>query len=243
MTASRPLISVITVVYNGAATLEATLRSVLERKASFCEMVVIDGGSTDGTLQILDQYRDCLAVCISESDRGVYDAMNKAVSMATGRWIYFLGSDDTLRQCLDEVATYLKDDRTIYYGDVFRTGSQTYYGGPFGAWKLLRKNICHQAIFYPRAAFDEHRFELRYPVLADWEFNLRCFADRRFHFEHIPLIIANYNDATGLSSMRNDPNFAFDQNMIVRECLPFACYLWHRSKRLLHLAVDPLIKK
>lgn len=238
-----PLISVITVVFNGAAGIEATLRSVFSQDPSLYEVVVIDGGSTDGTLAILDRYRDRLAVCISEPDRGIYDAMNKAVLHARGRWIYFLGSDDILRDCLNAVSLRLKDPEAIYYGDVYRTGTGIIYGGRFNAWRLERSNICHQAIFYPRSVFLRYQYNIRYPLLADWELNLRCCGDKSLHFEHLPILVADYNDATGKSSIASDGNFAADQAHIIRECLPRPQYLWHMLKRLIHRAVDGIMEQ
>ena len=232
-----PLISIITVVYNGVAGIEATLRSVFSQDPSLYEVVVIDGGSTDGTLDILDRYRDRLAVCISEPDRGIYDAMNKGISHARGEWLYFLGSDDTLRDCLRVISQNLRDSTTIYYGDVFRTGSETVYGGRFSALRLERRNICQQAMFYPRSALERYKFNLRYPLLADWELNLRCFADKNIRLKYVPVTVANYNDVTGKSSTASDLAFATDHTRIVRECLPMSCYAWHLTKRLLHRAL------
>jgi len=238
MASAEPLFSVILVVFNGAATIGTALQSVLSQERSLFEIVVVDGLSTDGTLDIVRSYADKIAVRISEADRGIYDAMNKGVAAARGRWIYFLGADDTLCDCVETVAKHLADDRTIYYGDVYKTGSRTIYGGSFGPWRLLRKNICHQAIFYPRSVFNFHQFNLEYPLYADWELNLRCYADSRFRFQHVPITIANYNDASGASSVMVDAAFATDQGRIIRECLPFGCYIWYRIKRGVHFVVD-----
>lgn len=234
-----PLISIVTVVLNAAKDLETSIRSVIEPNQSYVEYVILDGGSTDGTLEILQRYQDVIDFWMSEPDKGIYDAMNKAVCLAHGRWICILGADDTLCGNLATVATYLKDDRTIYYGDVFMTGSQRRYDGPFGAWKLSRRNICQQAIFYPRAAFESQQFNLKYRLLADWEFNMRCFADPSLRFQHIPVLVANYNDTTGTSSVGSDKPFQLDHGKLIREYLPWPYYIWNRFKAIARPLLRP----
>jgi glycosyltransferase involved in cell wall biosynthesis len=234
----RPLLTVITPVFNGDKGLESTIRSVLEPSYSNVEYVVIDGGSADRTIDILRKYEDSIDYWVSESDTGIYDAMNKGVRLASGQWLCFLGSDDTLCESLEKVARYLYNERTIYYGDVYMTGSERIYDGAFGAWKLSRRNICKQAIFYPRSLFESHLFDLRYPLLADWEFNLRSYSDTHFRFQHIPVMVANYNDVNGKSSVGVDEQFRMDQGRIIRECLPIACYAWYRFKRFAHAVID-----
>jgi glycosyltransferase involved in cell wall biosynthesis len=234
-----PLISIVTVVLNAATDLEVSIRSVIELNQNNVEYVIMDGGSTDGTLDILQKYEDSVDFWMSEPDKGIYDAMNKAVRLAHGRWVCILGADDTLCSNLATVASYLKDERTIYYGDVFMTGSQRRYDGPFGAWKLSRHNICQQAIFYPRAAFESQQFDLKYRLLADWEFNMRCFANPSLKFQHIPVLVANYNDTTGTSSVGSDRQFQLDHGKLIREYLPWPYYAWNRFKSI----ARPLLRR
>lgn len=224
----RPLITVVTVVFNGKKDMESCILSVLGQKCDNFEYIIIDGGSTDGTLDILRKYEDSIDYWASGPDRGIYDAMNKAARIARGRWIYFLGSDDTLCDSLEKVADCLKDEQTIYYGNAFMTGTQKIYDGAFGAWKLSHRNICHQAIFYPRSVLNLRQFNLRYTVLADWELNMRCYSNPRYRFQHIPLTIANYNNVSGNSSTLRDYQFEKDRGNIIYDCLPLTCYLWYR---------------
>ncbi len=237
----RPLLTVITPVFNGDKGLESTIRSVLEQSHGNVEFVVVDGGSTDGTIDILRKYEGSIDYWVSESDTGIYDAMNKGIRLARGQWLLFLGSDDTLCESLEEVARYLDNERTIYYGDVYMTGSKRIYDGAFGAWKLSRRNICQQAIFYPRSLFEYRLFDLSYPLLSDWEFNLRSYSDPHFRFQHIAVTVANYDDVNGKSSVGVDEQFVMDQGRIIRECLPIACYAWYRFKKCAH-AVTDLVK-
>ena len=92
----EPLISVVTVVYDGAATLGQTIRSVLGQTYGNVEYVIIDGGSIDGTLDVIRSYEDRIDYWQSEPDGGIYDAMNKGIALATGEYVYVLGCDDFL---------------------------------------------------------------------------------------------------------------------------------------------------
>jgi len=227
----RPLITIIMPVFNGEESLESSILSIVSQNCNNLEYIIVDGASTDGTLEIVRKYESSIDYWISEPDLGIYDAMNKGVQLATGRWLYFLGSDDTLRNSLPAVAQFLRDDQTIYYGNVFRTGSKRLYDGVFGAWKLSRRNICQQAVFYPRSLFEVHQFDLRYKLFADWEFNMRTYSDSRFGFEFIPVTIANYNDLNGKSSIATDVQFWMDYGRLLRECMPRAVYVWFQFKR------------
>lgn len=106
----KPLLTVITVVFNGAATLEYTIRSVMAQSYDNVEYIVIDGGSTDGSLDIIRQYDENIDYWISEHDTGIYDAMNKGIALATGDYIGMLNSDDYFADCmvLEKIATRFK---------------------------------------------------------------------------------------------------------------------------------------
>ena len=96
---------------------------------------------------------------MSEPDKGIYDAMNKGTRHATGDRILFLGCDDTLSADLRAVAPLLIHANTIYYGNAYWRGRQRLYDGPFTTAKLARTNICHQAVFYPKAVFHKIFFQ------------------------------------------------------------------------------------
>ena len=128
----------------------------------------------------------------------------------------FLGADDKLVNCLHRIAPRLKSQGTIYYGDVYMSGKNKVYDGRFNATKLACKNICQQAIFYPRAVFQGRKHNLKYPVLADWALNLECWAE--FHFQYIPHLVSIYND-TGNSARCSDPEFQRDKERLVKQNL------------------------
>lgn len=204
-----PLISVITVVYNGAAEIEATLSSAFSQDSSLCEVVVIDGGSTDGTLEVLDRYRDRLAVCISEPDRGIYDAMNKGISRAHGEWLYFLNCGDRFvdGEVLCKAAQDLRRStaslvvgrvnvvecgRVVNQFPIAASAQDT-------ARQLFRTHLSQQAQFVRRGAcLDAGGFDLRFPVFSD--FHTACKIINQYGgMERIDLTIADF-DACGVSS-------------------------------------------
>lgn len=220
----KPLISIITVVLNGADTLERAIVSVLNQSFGNIEYVIVDGGSLDGSIDIIRKYEANLTHWSSQKDNGVYDAMNKALSNTSGKWIYFLGADDQLLDVLETVAGYLKDEKTIYYGNVYRPKMGRVYDGKFSAYKLACRNICQQAIFYPRWVWDNYSFNLKYPIFADYEFNLRCYADTNLQFEYMPLTITVFEDAGGLSPTQRDEAFERDKLRLIRELYPHWIY-------------------
>jgi len=222
MKIESPKISIIMAVLNGVNSVEACIQSIVNQTYQNIELIIMDGGSTDGTLDILRRYDDRITVWRSESDRGIYDAMNKGTCRATGDWVLFLGCDDTLSVDLKNVAPLLRDCGVIYYGDAYWPVNRRLYDGSFSAAKLARTNICHQAIFYPRAVFDKYSFNLRYPFQADWELNMRCFSDPALSFQYISLQISIYNDQSGASSTKRD--FALEEDYIT---LMWRHFPWH----------------
>jgi glycosyltransferase involved in cell wall biosynthesis len=209
---AQPLISIITVVYNGAATLEKTIQTVLAQTYDSFEYIIVDGGSTDGTLAILDTYRAHIAKYVSEPDKGVYDAMNKGIRMASGHWLFFLGADDILydNEVLASVAGALGDGPLapppdLLYGNVVSPSYKGIYDGQFTFEKLLSKNISHQAIFYKRQLFDRiGNYNLHYKAYADWAFNIRCFADQGIRTAYLDRVVAEFGEG-GISSRHDVP--------------------------------------
>ena len=211
-------------VYNSSATIEETLLSVISQKEADVEVVIVDGGSTDSTLQILRYYSDSVKM-ISEPDNGVYDAMNKALDLATGDFVLFLGADDHLlsSNTISEVASHIDNKNAIYYGDVYRNSRNDIYMGKFSKYKLACENICHQAIFYPKSVYKKMKYDLRFPVYADYVYNLRNW--KNHSFKYVPICISYYN-CTGLSGNdKSGEKFGKDMMREVKQNLGWTCYL------------------
>ncbi|RYZ99438.1 MAG: glycosyltransferase [Sphingobacteriaceae bacterium] len=190
-------ISIIIVTLNSAAYLQKCLDSIFSQKYPNLELVILDGKSTDGTQEILQQNNDKITFWQSKPDDGIYDAMNKALDHITGDWVYFLGSDDVLLEDFSELALRVTNPSKIYYANVLLKKKK--YRGKVDAYMHAKATVCHQAMIYPRRVFDKHRFNTRYRTSADHDLNMRCWGDREFKFHYEDLIIANYNH-TGASS-------------------------------------------
>lgn len=225
----KPLVSIITVVRNGEKYLEQTIQSVLNQTYENIEYIIIDGASTDGTLDIIKKYEDQIAYWVSEQDGGIYDAMNKGIGFVTGEWTYFLGSDDVLLNVLHEITGNFIDEKTVYYGDVLLRGRNKIYGGKYNNYKLILRNICHQAIFYPKIVFKKYLFQTKYKIYADYYLNILCFRDPEYYFKYIPKVVAIFNDIGGFSANNKDVIFQKDKMMVYKEYFPYS-YLVYRIK-------------
>jgi glycosyltransferase involved in cell wall biosynthesis len=207
-----PLISIITPTFQAAAKLESTFASVFVQDSRLYEYLVIDGGSTDGTLALLRRSEDRIR-WISEPDLGVYDAMNKGIALSRGRYLYFLGAGDLLQpDVLAAVAAHLPaHDRGVVYGNFKVPHDETVYYGDVGRlWLYLVYDLCHQSIFYGREVFTLHGpYNLKYPIRADYELNLMAFNDRRIEVRYIDLVIAEF-ERGGLSQLFVDEAFTKD---------------------------------
>lgn len=173
--------SIITVSYNAAATIEQTILSVIRQDYSNIEYIVIDGGSTDGTVDIIRKYEDNIAYWISEPDQGIYDAMNKGIRRATGDYVYFLGADDWLRddEVMQEVAAFIRrfPGYSFYMGNVFlyapALGWTKRQKGGRSTEEIKRGKMCpHQGLFTSRGLM-RTGFDTKYKIAADYAFLLR----------------------------------------------------------------------
>jgi len=181
-----PLISLIIAVFNGAATLPRAISSVTGQTYANKELIIMDGGSIDGTVDIIAANNDQISYWESKPDSGVYNAWNKALSHAAGEWIYFLGADDYLchRNVLNDIIPYLikyESKTRIVYGRVNVVAENGKVIGSYGdQWHRLRRrfkavmSIPHQGVFHHRSLFELHgRFDESYRIAGDYEMLLR----------------------------------------------------------------------
>lgn len=216
----RKLFSIITPTYNSGRKLAKTIRSVSSQNKNIYEHIIIDGCSTDDTSSVVERYTREVKF-ISEKDEGVYDAMNKAIDIASGKYLYFLGAGDTLKaNILERIAGQMPhDELSFVYGNVYMVDRGRVYDGEFDKAKLRRHNICHQAIFYERTIFDVvGRYEPRFEVLADYVFNIKCFWNDSVQKKYIGYVIANF-EGGGLSSTQRDIDFGKEYgDLIITSC-------------------------
>lgn len=178
---SSPFITVITVVFNGEETLEQTILSVINQSDRNVEYIIIDGGSTDGTLDIIRKYEHAINYWVSEPDLGIYDAMNKGWILANqDSSILYIGSGDQIEHLPLNV-----DVNKIIYGNV-RINNQATYFRSSPRWELhLTNTLHHQALLIPRTFSFNGPFNIKYRVYADFDFNQRLFKqNRKFEFDN-----------------------------------------------------------
>ena len=198
----HPLVSVVTVCRNAAATLEACIESVAGQSYAAVEHIIIDGASTDGTAEILQRHRQRLAVVVSEPDSGLYDAMNKGVARATGEFLLFLNADDrfagmhALRDAMAALAR--QPDGDVYYGSLEVRGA----GAPFvhappppdqAAEEMVLGCLPHQATLARRSVFARTGpFDLRWRRHADYDWWLKVLSDPAIRVRQIPTVVASF---------------------------------------------------
>jgi glycosyltransferase involved in cell wall biosynthesis len=199
----QPKISIVTVCYNAVATLENTILSVLNQTYSNVEYIVIDGGSKDGTVDIIKNYKDRLAYWISEPDKGIYDAMNKGIAVATGEWINFMNAGDILhdKDVLAQLVPQINPNTTIAYGDTLLIHKYT---------QEIRENLAieemshqmvpgHQATFIRTAFHKAHPFDTSFKSSADYNFFYNAYFNWKAIFQYIPVLIVDYEAEMGFS--------------------------------------------
>jgi glycosyltransferase involved in cell wall biosynthesis len=216
-TKSNPLLTIIMPTYNSAATLDIALESIIHQTFQNIELLIIDGLSSDNTIEIAKKYQLEFPQIniISEADKGIYDAMNKGIGVAKGEWVYFMGSDDSLYEIttLEQVLNNEKiKNLDVIYGSVYSMGFNGVYDGEFTYSKLAIKNICHQAILFRLMALKKTgKFNLKYNVLADWDHNIRWFFSSKISKSYTNQIIANFGEG-GFSSKYEDEVFEKDKS-------------------------------
>lgn len=194
------MISIITVVRNGATTIEKTILSVINQDYNDFEYLIIDGVSTDGTLNRINNYSDSIKTVISEPDKGIYDAMNKGIALAKGDWIYFLGSDDILYEnsTLSQVFSNDLSGVDVIYGNVKFLHSHQIYDGEYSFEKLCVRTPCHQAVFYRKKLYERFgTFDINFTTASDYVLHIKTFSGGA-KWKYIDQVIAVFND-TGAS--------------------------------------------
>ena len=218
-----PKISVILVTFNVASYLQKCLNSIYQQSYPSIEIIVIDGASTDGTIEILKTNTNSINKWISERDNGIYDAMNKAISYVTGEFVYFLGADDELLDDFSNFAFEIQSDSTIYYGNVIKNGKK--YMGKVSPYQIAKTNINHQSMIYPVGVFRKYRFDLDYKISADHVLNMQCYKDSELSYHYLDYTIAIFNH-TGLSSTKKDIVFEKRKAQLILKY--FGCKIWTR---------------
>ncbi len=186
---NQPLISIVTVVYNGEKFLEQTIKSVINQTCKNIEYIIIDGGSTDGTVDIIKKYEQKITYWISEKDRGIYDAMNKGAKLATGDFINFMNADDMIYcdNAVELIVENINNMDDTYYSRA-RIVSDTFIWiypainvQDYSKW--LNLNLPnHQTMFFPKRFYKSISYDLRLSLTADDDYKLFALANGNTEF-------------------------------------------------------------
>ena len=199
----QPLVTVITVCYNAREMLLRTMNSVWAQTYKHVEYVIVDGASTDGTLELLEEYGDRIDHWVSESDKGIYDAMNKGVSMAKGKWVIFMNAGDCFadNHVLENVFSVPRQADVIY-GDVVKGGVVKKASSPRNAHRMF---FCHQSVFVKIESLKAFPFDISHKMSADFkQMKQLWLAGKQFLQLDFPIAdfdvqgVSNTNRAVGL---------------------------------------------
>jgi glycosyltransferase involved in cell wall biosynthesis len=238
----NPVLTLITVTFNAGAVLERTLRSVRAQTVQEFEYLVIDGASTDGTLALVRAAGDVVTRWVSEPDRGIYDAMNKGLALATGEYVWFLNAGDELHDhcVIERFYERLADDADVYYGDalfVREDGSAvglrsevTPHRLPKNlSWKDFDRGmvVCHQSFVARRSIAPPYRLDHFYSADIDWE--IRCLKAART-VQYLDFVLSRY--LVGGFSVKNLRQSLEDRFVILKTHFGTLPTIWNHARIL-----------
>jgi glycosyltransferase involved in cell wall biosynthesis len=184
-------LSIIIATFNSEKTLEDTILSILAQEYKDIELIIIDGKSTDNTVEIIRKYQNSIHYWISEKDKGIYDAMNKGLEIAKGDWILFIGSDDCLyrKDVLQRIFSHASTSKYELVLCNILWENQRIFRSRYNPLIKIKNTMHHQGVLYNRKLYDNISFDLRYKILADYDFNLKIYLANPerscFHFNDI----------------------------------------------------------
>lgn len=214
-------------MYNGAEIIGKTMSSVVEQTCMNYEHIIIDGGSTDKTMEIVERYWNSKQTVVSEKDRGIYDAMNKGIKIAQGQYLVFMNAGDSFadNDTLSCVSEHL-DGLHHFYGDSIRiyNGKSLLNIEKANSFSITRHNICHQSIFYLRRP--SIHYDLKYRIFADWALNIKEFCSCGFEHIRIPVCKFSMDGVSSTTDRMKDKAFMDDLPVLSRQYLGYFQYLY-----------------
>ncbi len=220
-------LTIITVTLNNLQALKKTVESVLNQSFKEFEFIIVDGNSNDGSKEYIIEKSKHLTHWISENDTGIYNAMNKGISISKGDYLLFLNSGDVLynETTLENIQHHLYGGKDIYYGDVIFEENNL-----LRKWVLpdeltflffLNHSLSHQATFIHHSLFDNiFKYNETYKIASDWEFFICAICKQNVSYKHLPLVVTIY-DTTGISSnIANHPLMHQERQQTLNKYFP-----------------------
>jgi glycosyltransferase involved in cell wall biosynthesis len=209
-----PRFSIITVNLNNILGLRKTIENVVCQTFTDYEYVIIDGGSTDGSVEVIQEFADKITYWVSEADKGIYNAMNKGIDVAKGDFICFLNSGDEFfsKYSLQLLAGNITDSKAeLFFGNFITineiTGKTIYWDVSYVRDRsdLLPHTFLHNATFYSRNLFERiGRFNERFKICADLDWYMNAMINHQVSFQIIPVLLSVFNGGRGISSVQMD---------------------------------------
>lgn len=223
-------VSVITVVYNGVADIENTILSVVQQKYDDYEYIVVDGASTDGTVDIICRYTQYITLWISEPDNGIYNAMNKAIRMAQGKYCIFMNAGDRFATplALEEASSFFSHDFDVLTGCEICTknGKVIDYVKPLEQITMNHfyvSSISHQSSFIKRSLLLEYPYDENFQLVSDWKFWIQTLVLRGKTYRAINVDVSLFNH-DGLTYFQREKG-AKEREQVLRELIPSLIYI------------------
>lgn len=240
-------ISIITVCYNAEATIEQTIRSVVQQTYSNIEYIIVDGNSTDRTMDIVHSYEAQIATIISEDDNGIYDAMNKGIRVATGDYIQFLGADDCLVDpyTIERVCGAIRDDTDVFSAPCIAVDEKYHCEGVLDAEGVSKDNfrslpkLPHPGVFVKSAVLKQEQFDTSYRIAADLKLLLKLYytMQKKFQFANFPV---TYFSLGGVSN--KEEKYAEVENRRIIKELALRDYVRLPSQHKTSIKIKSLIR-
>ncbi|MPM46911.1 PGL/p-HBAD biosynthesis glycosyltransferase [bioreactor metagenome] len=217
---TKPLISVITVVYNNVHVIEKTILSVLNQDYSNIEYLIIDGKSSDGTIEIIYKFLSHIHQFVSESDNGIYDAMNKGIDLASGDYIIFMNSGDVFynNNVISNVFNTSKNRNEVIFGDhCANFGTYTSFEKASYPTRKNPMSFCHQAVFVKSIILKNNKFDLRYKICSDRNQFIQIFKQKPT-YEYVKINISTIeafgtSNSNRIATLREIKNIYKSNNM------------------------------
>jgi len=220
-------ISVITVNYNDKNGLTQTIESLFRQTWQDFEYIVIDGGSKDGSKEVIERYNEKITHWVSEPDKGIYNAMNKGIRAATGDYLFFLNAGDYLYEdtTLEKVQKQIDGTKDYYYGNVIfkepEKETTINYPDKLSFHFFTYNCVCHQTSFLRRTLFDDYFYyneDLK--IVSDWEFLIYTICQKNISYQHLDVIVSYY-DFGGISSRpESEPQKKAERTIVMEKYFP-----------------------
>lgn len=213
-------ISIITINYNNCEGLRRTIESVVNQTCRDFEYIIIDGGSTDGSVDVIKRYADNIDYWVSEPDKGIYNAMNKGVAVAKGEYCLFMNSGDCLynESVIERVYELVDFNSDIIAGDVARNGGICDSPNEITGVFMVKSALCHQTSFIKAETLRRLPYDESLKIVSDWKHMFQLLVIANGSYQHVKVVICEY-DTTGFSAI-NWQVLADEREQVLSELLP-----------------------